>query len=66
MQVGDRAFIGAGAVLIQGLRVGEAAFVGAGVTLVRDLASGVLVVGSANRTRGGMPEQAEPLKNTGS
>lgn len=66
VQVGDRAFIGAGAVLIQGLHVGEAAFVGAGVTLVRDLAPGVLVVGSANRTRGGVPEQAEPLKNTGS
>lgn len=49
VQVGDGAFIGAGAVLTQGLRVGDAAVVGAGVTLVRDLASGVLIVGPANR-----------------
>lgn len=44
-QVGRAAFVGATAVIRQGLRVGPAAIVGAGAVVVHDVASGLAVVG---------------------
>jgi sugar O-acyltransferase (sialic acid O-acetyltransferase NeuD family) len=45
----DEAFVGLGAVLINGVTVGRRATVGAGAVVVRDVAEGVTVVGNPAR-----------------
>jgi UDP-perosamine 4-acetyltransferase len=40
VQIGDRAHIGTGAVVIQGISVGEGCLVAAGAVVYRDLAAG--------------------------
>jgi acetyltransferase-like isoleucine patch superfamily enzyme len=49
--VGDRAFVGAGAVVLPRLRIGEDAVVGAGAVVTRDVPAGATVVGNPARPR---------------
>ena len=44
-QVGRRASIGSGAVILCGLRIGEGAMVGAGAVVTKDVAAGAVVAG---------------------
>jgi acetyltransferase-like isoleucine patch superfamily enzyme len=46
VEVGEKAVIGAGAVLLPGLRIGAGALVGAGAVVVRDVAEGAVVTGN--------------------
>jgi acetyltransferase-like isoleucine patch superfamily enzyme len=47
--VGDRAWIGAAAVVIPNIRIGAGATVGAGAVVVTDVPDGVTVVGNPAR-----------------
>lgn len=47
--IGDRAYIGAGAVIRQGLTIGADAVVGMGAVVTRDVPAGVTVVGNPAR-----------------
>lgn len=47
--IGDRAYIGAGAVIRQGLTIGASAVIGMGAVVTRDVPSGVTVVGNPAR-----------------
>jgi acetyltransferase-like isoleucine patch superfamily enzyme len=47
--VGRGASIGAGAVILPGVRIGERAMVGAGAVVTRDVPSDVVVVGNPAR-----------------
>jgi acetyltransferase-like isoleucine patch superfamily enzyme len=49
VQVGERAFIGIGACIIQCLQIGAEAVVGAGAVVIRDVAARTTVVGSPAR-----------------
>lgn len=50
--IGARAWIGANAVLLPGIRIGEEAVVGAGAVVTKDVASGATVVGIPARQCG--------------
>ena len=52
--VEDGAFVGAGAVVIPGLRIGAAAVVAAGAVVVDDVAGGTTVLGVPARARVGV------------
>ncbi len=47
--IGERAFIGAGAVILPGVRIGRDAVVGAGAVVTRSVPDGVTVVGNPAR-----------------
>ena len=49
----DRCSIGAGAVILPGIRIGRAAMVGAGSVVTRDVPAGATVVGNPARIQGG-------------
>jgi sugar O-acyltransferase (sialic acid O-acetyltransferase NeuD family) len=49
VQVGDHAYIGAGAVIRQGLKIGARAVVGMGAVVTRDVPPGATVVGNPAR-----------------
>lgn len=49
MTILDEAFVGLGAVIINGVTVGRRATVGAGAAVVRDVPDGVTVVGNPAR-----------------
>jgi acetyltransferase-like isoleucine patch superfamily enzyme len=49
--IGEGAHIGAGAVVLAGLRVGAFAVVGAGAVVTRDVAAGATVMGVPARAR---------------
>jgi UDP-perosamine 4-acetyltransferase len=53
--VGERAFLGAGARAIPGVRIGADTIVGAGGVVVRDLPDGVLAVGVPVKIKGDRP-----------
>lgn len=54
--VGDGAFVGAGAVVIQGVRIGAGAIVAAGAVVCRDVADGATVRG--------VPARCVPIRQT--
>lgn len=49
VHLGERAMVGSGAVILQGLSVGSDAVVGAGAVVTRDVEAGAVVVGSPAR-----------------
>jgi sugar O-acyltransferase (sialic acid O-acetyltransferase NeuD family) len=49
VQIGHRAYIGAGAVIRQGLTIGDDAVVGMGAVVIKDVPPGVTVVGNPAR-----------------
>lgn len=53
--IGHGASIGAGAVILPGLRIGSGAFVAAGSVVTRDVPDGKLVMGSPARVTGDAP-----------
>lgn len=50
VDIGDDAYIGAGATILPGVRIGRAAIVGAGAVVVRDVAPATTVTGVPART----------------
>lgn len=49
--VGDRAAIGAGAVILPGINIGEGALIGAGAVVTKDVPAGATVAGNPARAR---------------
>jgi sugar O-acyltransferase (sialic acid O-acetyltransferase NeuD family) len=49
VQIGDHTYIGAGAVIRQGLKIGAGAVVGMGAVVIRDVPAGATVVGNPAR-----------------
>ena len=49
MKIGDHSFVGAGSVILNGLKVGRHATIGAGAVVIRDVPDGVTVVGNPAR-----------------
>ena len=52
VNVGDHAFVGAGAVILPRLKIGAHAVIGAGAVVTRDVAPGSTVVGVPARLSG--------------
>lgn len=52
IRLGDRAWIGAGAIILSGVTVGEGGIVGAGSVVTRDVAPGMVVAGNPARPLG--------------
>ena len=55
--VGDRAFLGSGAVFVAPVSIGEGAFVGAGAVVTKDVPSRAVVVGSPARVIRAVPDE---------
>ena len=55
----DDAVIGAGAIILPGIRIGRGAMVGAGAVVTRDVALGMTVVGNPARVVGQSAERVE-------
>jgi acetyltransferase-like isoleucine patch superfamily enzyme len=53
--VEDHAVVGAGAILLPGIRIGAGAAIAAGAVVTRDVPPGVLVMGNPARVVGGTP-----------
>ncbi len=49
MQVGDNSFIGAGAIVLPGIRIGSNVKVGAGSVVTKDVEDNITVVGNPGR-----------------
>ena len=58
MTIGDHTFVGAGAVILNGLSVGRRVTVGAGAVVIRDVPDDVTVVGNPARPIRDVPEDA--------
>jgi maltose O-acetyltransferase len=48
--IGDRVFVGAGAIILPGTRIGNDSIVGAGAVVRGDIPAGSMVVGRSSRT----------------
>ncbi len=46
VSIGDRVFIGAGSIVLPGVRIGDDVIIGAGSVVTRDIADGALVAGN--------------------
>jgi acetyltransferase-like isoleucine patch superfamily enzyme len=51
-QIGDRCFVGTGAVIMRGVTIGDASVVGAGAVVTRDVPAGTIVAGVPARRIG--------------
>jgi serine acetyltransferase len=51
IEIGDDAYIGAGATILSGVRIGKAAIVGAGAVVTRDVDPATTVIGIPAKTR---------------
>jgi maltose O-acetyltransferase len=63
VDIGDRVFIGAAAVVLPGVRIGSDVVIGAGSVVSRDIPDNVVAVGNPARVLGATDEWIEQKKN---
>ncbi|AEI39530.1 acyltransferase [Paenibacillus mucilaginosus] len=62
VEIGDRVFIGAGAIVLPNVKIGNDAIIGAGAVVTKDVPAGSIVAGSPARVVGNTAEYIEKNK----